>query len=62
MRAERPYVKVTCQYQNTITDWLFKNNIENYSIWVSSWNNYPYNFLVEFENEEDAIAFKLRWS
>ena len=54
-------VKVTGQYQNRYTDWCHENNIEGYSIWISTWNNHPYKYLFEFQSEEDALAFRLRW-
>lgn len=55
------YVKVSELHQNILTEWLWENNIEDYSFWVSAWKNHPYRYLFEFDYEDDAAAFKLRF-
>ena len=54
------YVKTSEMYQNTLTDWLYDHNIEDYAIYSNTWKGHC-NYLFEFEKEEDAVAFKLRW-
>ena len=48
-------------HQNALVEWCSENNILDYSIWISAWNNYPYYHLFEFQKESDALAFKVRW-
>ncbi len=54
------YVKTNEMFQNTLTDWLRDHNIEDYAFYSNAWKG-SCNWLFEFEKEEDAMAFKLRW-
>jgi len=55
------FVKTSGMYQNALTDWLDDHNIEDYAFYSNTWKG-NCNWLFEFEKEEDAMAFKLRWS
>jgi len=46
-----------------ITVWLYENIIGGYDINVDDYYEYDQcNYIfIDFENEEDAVAFKLRW-
>lgn len=48
-------------YQNALTGWLDDHNIEDYAFYSNTWKG-NCNWLFEFKKEEDAMAFKLRWS
>jgi len=54
------FVKTNQMYQNSLTDWLNENKIEGYAFYAGAWNT-NCTWLFEFQNEEDATAFKLRW-
>lgn len=41
-------------------DWLAENNILHKLMWAHRDNN-EFSAAIKFNNEEDAIAFKLRW-
>lgn len=47
-------------FQNTLTDWLRDHDIEDYAFYSNAWKG-SCNWLFEFKNKEDAMAFKLRW-
>ena len=55
------FVKTNEKFQHTLTDWLRDHNIEDYAFYSPIWNGKCY-WLFEFEKEEDALAFKLRWT
>ena len=54
------FIKINQPYQGPLINWLGENKIEGYAIYVGSWNT-GCTWLFEFEKEEDALAFKLRW-
>ena len=48
---------------NDVKDWLTENIISDYDINVDDYYEYDRcdYIIIEFENEIDAMAFKLRW-
>ncbi len=54
------YVKMDEINQNELTNWLCDQNIEDYTFYSNVWKD-SCKWLFEFEKEEDAMAFKLRW-
>ncbi len=43
-----------------VRDWFDENNI-NVVERCATYNNTYHSFGLDFDNEEDAVAFKLRW-
>ncbi len=57
------YVKTAEHNLDVLKDWLFDSKILNrdYHTWSGIMLHTGYRWLFEFENAEDALAFKLRW-
>jgi len=57
MRSKRFDIKIGSSLSLLQKKWLLENRIKRYSWYI----NHKLGLCVSFKNEEDAMAFKLRW-